>query len=591
MPSFCKSGVGKIPSLSMGNITIVVPDDVVMVTGPRIVGYILHFILFGVLSLQVYIYSSAFPNDVLINKVFVYAAYLLEVTQSIMMSYTAFQVFAIGYGHGSGYDQVGITWFSIPLISGLVGFLAQAFYAYRLSILSRSWVVASVVLALATIHLGGAIATAMIFKEAGLFSKLFGRNYLITAGIWNGGGALCDLIICISMAYYLAPELHLLCIATEKYDLAVFYPKLAPYFCLVMATNGNGTVVEIPDDFVLMIGPRLIGHILHFTLFGVLSLQVYIYAIGLPKDSLFNKICVTYVYLLATAQTGMMAQMAYRVFATGYGQPSYYNSIGPTWFSIPLVSGLVTFAVQLFYARRLLLLSRSKVVAGLIVALSTVQLAGAIATAVVFKQAGYFSTLFDTKFHLVLTAGIWNGGGALCDVLIVGATTHYLLSLHSGQFKSTQLVVNKLIRLAIETGMLTAIVAIMNFIFCLLPSRPSFSEATSEILAAVYANSMMLVLNTRIRAVPTDVEEPHVPAPKWINRHSILAQGNGAIVNKHPTMRNLDGIKITTEEIVFTSVGEIRSVANKDDHDTDSEISEISSRLSDPQRPSSYMRA
>lgn len=36
-----------------------------------------------------------------------------------MMSYTAFQVFAIGYGHASGYDLVGVTWFSIPLISGL----------------------------------------------------------------------------------------------------------------------------------------------------------------------------------------------------------------------------------------------------------------------------------------------------------------------------------------------------------------------------------------------------------------------------------------------------------------------------------------
>lgn len=131
----------------------------------------------------------------------------------------------------------------------------------------------------------------------------------------------------------------------------------------------------------------------------------------------------------------------------------------------------------------------------------------------------------------------------------------------------------------------------MNFVFCLLPRRPSFSEATSEILAAVYANSMMLVLNTRIRAVPTEVEEPPVPTPKWINRQSITGQGMGAIVNKYPTMRNLDGIKITTEEIVFTSVGEISSMASKTDRDGDSEISVISSRLSDQQRPSSYMRA
>lgn len=101
----------------------------------------------------------------------------------------------------------------------------------------------------------------------------------------------------------------------------------------------------------------------------------------------------------------------------------------------------------------------------------------------------------------------------------------------------------------------------------------------------------MLVLNTRIRAVPTDIEEPPVPAPKWINRHSATIKDADLLGNRHPIMRNLDGIKITTEEIVFTSVGEIGSMASKVEHDSNSEISVISSRLSDQARPSSYMRA
>lgn len=177
--------------------------------------------------------------------------------------------------------------------------------------------------------------------------------------------------------------------------------------------------------------------------------------------------------------------MAYSVFATGYGQPSYYNSIGPTWFSIPLVSGLgmshrsfihfsdgtdttilVTFAVQLFYARRLLLLSRSKIIAGLIVAvifpfpcrsencLMTVSsyqpcslqarllqrlYSNKLDTSVLcltrsftwFSPQGYDLPQVNWILVLVLIrkCQIWNGGGALCDVLIVTATTHYV-SLH-----------------------------------------------------------------------------------------------------------------------------------------------------------------
>jgi len=79
-----------------------------------------------------------------------------------------------------------------------VGFIAQGFYAYRISILAQSyWVpgvvslvrcvileyimTATVIMQLAIIQLGGAIASSVIVKEAKTFSRLGGYKFNISS--------------------------------------------------------------------------------------------------------------------------------------------------------------------------------------------------------------------------------------------------------------------------------------------------------------------------------------------------------------------------------------------------------------------------
>jgi len=146
---------------------------------------------------------------------------------------------------------------------------------------------------------------------------------------------------------------------------------------------------------------------------------------------------------------------------------------------------------------RISILAQSYWVPGLILTFSVVQLAGAIASAVVLKEAVLFSQLLGPHFYI--TAGVWNGGSAICDVIIAVCMTYYLSRHGTSTMKDTQVILKKVMTLVIETGTATAVIAILNLVLAVLPSQPSYYQVPSEILAKVYSNSMMVLLNSRMR--------------------------------------------------------------------------------------------
>ncbi|PPQ98171.1 hypothetical protein CVT26_003217 [Gymnopilus dilepis] len=149
------------------------------------------------------IYFLAFPNDPLRNKFFVYGVYVLELVQTGIVAVTFFRAFGTGFGDYAFLDQIGPSWFSIPILSGLVAFLADIFYAYRISVLAESYWVAGSVVFLAITQLAGSIAQGVEMQQVGLFSGLLGTQFKVATAFWNGGSALCDVIIAVCMAFYL----------------------------------------------------------------------------------------------------------------------------------------------------------------------------------------------------------------------------------------------------------------------------------------------------------------------------------------------------------------------------------------------------
>ncbi|KAJ3505537.1 hypothetical protein NLJ89_g7362 [Agrocybe chaxingu] len=279
---------------------------------------------------------------------------------------------------------------------------------------------------------------------------------------------------------------------------------------------------------------------MNWGLFGALALQVYMYFLAFPADPIRSKALVYSVLILETAQTLLLTQTAFHGFAEGFGNLLFLDEIGTIWFSVPIMSGIVAFMAQTFYAYRISVLAQSKIVASFIVVLALVQLAGSIATGVESKRAVFNSKFLGTRSYI--TTGIWNGGSALCDLIIAICMTIYLTRRNTGM-KQTQQVVRKIIRLTIETGSLTAVIAILNFILALLPGHPTYYMATAGILGKLYSNSMLAVFNSRMR-LNGDNAPTHYDSSFQSRSHNT---SHGQVGSAYP----MGGVSVTKEQVTF----------------------------------------
>ncbi|KAJ7113870.1 hypothetical protein C8R44DRAFT_795884 [Mycena epipterygia] len=245
-------------------------------------------------------------------------------------------------------------------------------------------------------------------------------------------------------------------------------------------------------------GPLIIALLLHWGLFGTLSVQIYLYYQAFPNDRPSTKCLVYTVYAIEFVQTILLTYDIFMVFGYAFGDFSALTKIYFDWLTIPMLSGLVAFIGQSFYAFRVSVLSKSRIIPWLIVVISLTSSVGAFITGAFALEAGNLVNLNNRRTSVAV--GVWAGASALNDVIIAGWMTYYLSKQSSG-FRQTRILVSKLIRLIIETGSLTAVVAVVGLtLFYAFPGRVYYT-AVVAILPKLYANSILVVLNARFYIV------------------------------------------------------------------------------------------
>ncbi|KAF9473373.1 hypothetical protein BDN70DRAFT_817344 [Pholiota conissans] len=153
-----------------------------------------NWALFGVLSIQVYIHSQAFPNDRPILKTLVYGVYLMEMAQTILLTQTGWAMLVQGFGNVEAVDEIGTTFISVPLIGGLVGLLVQLFYAWRIAIISHKKIIPAIIFFVR--------CQSLLSTECTNLNDFY-RSLLPPLQIWGGATSFCDVVIAVCMCYYL----------------------------------------------------------------------------------------------------------------------------------------------------------------------------------------------------------------------------------------------------------------------------------------------------------------------------------------------------------------------------------------------------
>jgi len=258
----------------------------------------------------------------------------------------------------------------------------------------------------------------------------------------------------------------------------------------------NETVPGVPADIASLTGPVLLGHLFNWGLFGALTVQCYIYYLAFPKDSSYLKSVVGFTYFIELLQTVLATRDAFRQYGTGWGNLVQLNDVGLLWITIPMLDGIISSFVQLFYAWRIFVLCGNRYVSGVIVTLAVTQGVAGIYCGVFSKVIAQIS---DIQRRMYRPTIVWLGGTALCDVIITISMIYFLRKARlSNGVKRTSTLLTRLIKLTFETGLVCSTFAIVDLTLFLRFQENNFHLLPALTLCKLYSNSLLVVFNSRL---------------------------------------------------------------------------------------------
>ncbi|KIP05244.1 hypothetical protein PHLGIDRAFT_92432 [Phlebiopsis gigantea 11061_1 CR5-6] len=238
-------------------------------------------------------------------------------------------------------------------------------------------------------------------------------------------------------------------------------------------------------------GPGLIGAFLNIFLYGLMSAQVFYYFTTYKKDRLWIKAYVLLLFVADLLNSVFDIFWLYGDIIIHFGDVNNLNNSDWRLATDPAMVATIATIVQLFYAWRVKSITGNVWLSGLIVVTSFVALCGGLGTAIAVVWVKHYTNF--SKFDQV--GIVWLISTAVCDTAITASLTWFLRTHRTG-FTHTDDVLNKIIRLTVSNGFLTAVWAIVDLIlFLTIPTGVHL--AMNLPLAKLYTNSLMASLNSR----------------------------------------------------------------------------------------------
>ncbi|KAH7906997.1 hypothetical protein BJ138DRAFT_1161216 [Hygrophoropsis aurantiaca] len=249
--------------------------------------------------------------------------------------------------------------------------------------------------------------------------------------------------------------------------------------------------------------PIVFGYAISFGLFGILFVQTFIYHTRFPNDTLSMKIYVWFVVLLECLSCAIglyslwMASEMHCFSCIPFALPNVnISNVDATvaiviaaqwsWLALAALTGLISFMVHGFFCWRIHVIGKSIYLPIFIMLVSLTQFG-------LIVVAGNGPLVDDLIYRY-----LWLGGSLVCDVLITCETIRLLLKRNSASgFKETRSLVVKLIKLTIETGMVTTVAVLLELLLARFLG-PTDHLAVYFSISRLYANCLLATLNARL---------------------------------------------------------------------------------------------
>ncbi|KAI6032379.1 hypothetical protein BKA83DRAFT_106430 [Pisolithus microcarpus] len=212
-------------------------------------------------------------------------------------------------------------------------------------------------------------------------------------------------------------------------------------------------------------GPFLIGLAINIFLHGLATTQVYLYFTGYKKcaDKLWLKSLIAILYLADTFNCIVSIYYIYSALVIHFGAslvlPRRYTLIFRTPVCNPTsrLQGVVSVAVQLFFAWRAHVLTKNVFIVATIILCSLASLAGSLGCAISLAANPSIFLVPDLRVEVT----IWLVGAVLADT-IIAASLVWHLGRHRSFYPAVNSTINRILRMTVQTGVLTTIIAIID---------------------------------------------------------------------------------------------------------------------------------
>ncbi|KAF5380143.1 hypothetical protein D9615_006305 [Tricholomella constricta] len=173
-----------------------IPANVdVMIAGPMLIGIMLNWFLYGILVMQTYVYYQCFLEDKLKIKALVYGIFFLDTVQSVLGTVNIFYWFAKGFENLYMFTDPYICPFDVMIMDGIIAFMVQTFFCWRIFVLQKSWFFSGIVFLVALTGFGGAFAAGIGVGIPDGKSDI----PLYPQVLWLAANALADTLIAFIM--------------------------------------------------------------------------------------------------------------------------------------------------------------------------------------------------------------------------------------------------------------------------------------------------------------------------------------------------------------------------------------------------------
>ncbi|KAJ7764863.1 hypothetical protein B0H16DRAFT_1525989 [Mycena metata] len=245
----------------------------------------------------------------------------------------------------------------------------------------------------------------------------------------------------------------------------------------------------------LSLGALEIGVLMSSTLWGVTTVQTYLYFTTPNKDPLWTKVAVWTVWILESFHTVFAWIYIYRLTVTFYGVPEIITAQQWSLSASSLFDGIIGAIVQMYFAHRVRLFSNSWIIPSVACIGSMLQLAFTAAiTLISILHPEYNVAIFADRYGW-LFVGVFATNTAV-DIINTASLAYYLRRGRTG-FKSSDKVLEKLVMWTVETGLVTAIAAIAQLVLVKAAPSTALWIGISLFYAKLYSNSFLAILNSR----------------------------------------------------------------------------------------------